>query len=106
MFAHGGFTMCGMCRLCGECTPCAVRSRWAARDRDTTATVTLNTSGAGSVLMGSDEPSAIRSVAVTRADVVTALESNLRSDGRTVLRVTPPFSGRMRARLHEMGTGE
>jgi len=56
--------------------------------------------------MGSDDPSAIRSVAVTRADVVTALESNLRSDGRTVLRVTPPFSGRMRARLHETGPGE
>ncbi|WP_121823366.1 hypothetical protein [Halostella salina] len=56
--------------------------------------------------MASDDPSAIRSVAVTREDVVTALESNLRSDGRTVLRVTPPFSGRMRARLHEMGTGE
>ena len=56
--------------------------------------------------MASDEPSAIRSIAVTREDVVTALESNLRSPGRTVLRVTPPFSGRMRARIHEAGTGE
>ncbi|WP_135822851.1 hypothetical protein [Halostella litorea] len=56
--------------------------------------------------MSSDDPAAIRSVAVTREDVVTALESNLRSPGRTVLRVTPPFSGRMRARLHEAGTGE
>jgi hypothetical protein len=42
----------------------------------------------------------IRSVAVHRADVVTALEANERSDSSTVLRVTPPFSGRMRARLH------
>lgn len=46
------------------------------------------------------DPTAIVSIAVTADDVVTALETNLRSGRRTVLRVTPPFSGRMRARLH------
>ncbi|AZH25447.1 hypothetical protein [Haloplanus aerogenes] len=46
------------------------------------------------------DPTAIRSIAVTVDDVVTALESTRRSDHRTVLRITPPFSGRMRARLH------
>ena len=48
------------------------------------------------------DPSSIRSVAVTAADVVVALETNLRSDRRAVLRITPPFSGRMRARLHRL----
>jgi hypothetical protein len=46
------------------------------------------------------DPTAIRSVAVTVDDVVTALEATKRSDRRIVLRITPPFSGRMRARLH------
>lgn len=42
----------------------------------------------------------IRSIAVHAEDVVAAIEAN-RDDGpRTVLRVTPPFDGRMRARLH------
>lgn len=49
---------------------------------------------------GSDDPADVRSIAVTASDVVTALEANRRSSRRTVLRVTPPFSGRMRARLH------
>jgi len=48
---------------------------------------------------------AIRSVAVHREDVVTAFEASLRGDRRVVLRVTPPFSGRMRARLHEVTAG-
>ena len=43
---------------------------------------------------------AIRSIAVHTEDVVTALEANQRADARAVLRVTPPFSGRMRARIH------
>lgn len=47
------------------------------------------------------DPGRIRSIAVTRGDVVTALEATLRTDRRIVLRITPPFSGRMRARLHE-----
>jgi len=51
------------------------------------------------------DPTAIRSVAVTVDDVVTALEANRRSDRRTVLRITPPFSGRMRARLHRPDDG-
>ena len=48
----------------------------------------------------SSDPTAIRSLAVTTADVVAALETNLTTGRRAVLRVTPPFSGRMRARLH------
>jgi hypothetical protein len=45
-------------------------------------------------------PRDIRSIAVTAEDVVAAFESSRQGDDRTVLRVTPPFSGRMRARLH------
>ncbi len=45
------------------------------------------------------DPTVIRSVAVHLEDVVAAVQS--REEGRpAVLRVTPPFSGRMRARLH------
>jgi hypothetical protein len=57
---------------------------------------------------GSD-PSVIRSVAVTAEDVVAAVESHHQREERVVLRVTPPFSGRMRARIHVSavdGTGE
>ena len=43
---------------------------------------------------------AVRSLAVHAEDVVTALETTRRGDSGTVLRVTPPFSGRMRARIH------
>jgi hypothetical protein len=49
-------------------------------------------------------PGRIRSIAVHREDVATALEATLRSDRTVVLRVTPPFSGRMRARLHSLGS--
>lgn len=52
----------------------------------------------------SDDPRVIRSLAVTTDDVVTALEANHRSDAGAVLRVTPPFAPRMRARLHRAGT--
>ena len=48
------------------------------------------------------DPRRIRSLAVHRADVANALEATLRSDSRVVLRVTPPFSGRMRARIHRV----
>lgn len=51
-----------------------------------------------------DDPTVIRVLAVTTDDIVTALESNERRGGGAVLRVTPPFSGRMRARLHLDGT--
>ncbi|WP_115863034.1 hypothetical protein [Halorussus litoreus] len=49
------------------------------------------------------DPRAVRSLAVTADDVVAAYEARQRGTRRTVLRVTPPFSGRMRARLHEAG---
>jgi hypothetical protein len=52
---------------------------------------------------GSDDPTTVRSVAVTVDDVVTALEARQRADTPAVLRVTPPFAGRMRARLHVVG---
>jgi len=45
-------------------------------------------------------PSVIRSIAVTAEDVITAVETNRTSQRTAVHRVTPPFSGRMRARLH------
>ncbi|MFC5972027.1 hypothetical protein ACFPYI_11865 [Halomarina salina] len=45
------------------------------------------------------DPTAVRSLAVTVDDVVSAAEA--RRNGRpVVLRATPPFHGRMRARLH------
>ena len=50
------------------------------------------------------DPRRIRSIAVHREDVATALEATLRSDRRVVLRVTPPYSGRMRARIHRVDT--
>ncbi|MFC6825350.1 hypothetical protein [Halopelagius fulvigenes] len=56
---------------------------------------------------GSADPRVVRSLAVTTDDVVTALEANERRGTDAVLRVTPPFAGRMRARLHvEGGEGE
>ncbi|RLM59903.1 hypothetical protein DVK02_02970 [Halobellus sp. Atlit-31R] len=45
----------------------------------------------------------MRSLAVTTGDVIDALESASRSRRTIVLRVTPPFSGRMRARIHDVG---
>lgn len=52
----------------------------------------------------SEDPSTIRSIAVTVDDVVAALEANERRNAGAILRVTPPFSGRMRARIHREGT--
>lgn len=50
------------------------------------------------------DPGAITAIAVQAEDVVAALEANQRRDDRkSVLRVTPPYSGRMRARLHREG---
>jgi hypothetical protein len=46
------------------------------------------------------DPTAVRSIAVTVQDLVAAVETNRTSSRRAVLRLTPPFSGRMRARLH------
>lgn len=56
--------------------------------------------------MSAGDYRAIRSIVVHAEDVVTALEANRRDDSETVLRVTPPFSGRMRARLHVEQDGE
>ncbi|KTG11252.1 hypothetical protein AUR64_04825 [Haloprofundus marisrubri] len=50
-----------------------------------------------------DDPTRIRSIAVTGDDVVAALEARRRKGVPAVLRVTPPFAGRMRARLHVAG---
>ncbi|PSQ27574.1 hypothetical protein BRD06_04800 [Halobacteriales archaeon QS_9_67_15] len=48
----------------------------------------------------SDDPTRIRTLAVTADDAVSALEAREQRDRPVVLRATPPFSGRMRARLH------
>jgi hypothetical protein len=45
-------------------------------------------------------PSVVRVVTVTTEDAVAALEANLRRSRGLVLRLTPPFHGRQRARLH------
>lgn len=49
------------------------------------------------------DPTVIEYLVVTVEDVVTALEATLGTGRETVLRITPPFSGRMRARLHVAG---
>lgn len=54
----------------------------------------------------SPDPTVVRSIAVTTAAVVAALETNTTTSRRAVLRLTPPFSGRMRARLHVVHDGE
>lgn len=51
-------------------------------------------------------PRAIRSIAITAEDAVSAYEAGERSATRPVLRITPPFAGRMRARLHVPGPNE
>ena len=53
--------------------------------------------------VGSSDPAVVETLAVTTDDVVTALEARDRGRRRAVLRVTPPFSARMRARLHVEG---
>ncbi|MFB6084516.1 MAG: hypothetical protein ABEJ94_09750 [Halorientalis sp.] len=57
-------------------------------------------------MTGTSDPTAISAIAVDAADVVTALEAGRRSGQDPVLRVTPPFSGRMRARIHREGATE
>lgn len=46
------------------------------------------------------DPTALSVLAVTTTDAVTALEANRAGDRGFVLRVTPPYHGRQRARLH------
>ncbi|KDE59441.1 hypothetical protein EL22_21940 [Halostagnicola sp. A56] len=50
--------------------------------------------------MSDPDPSSIRSLAVATEDVVDAAIYTRENPGTAVLRVTPPFHGRMRARLH------
>lgn len=50
------------------------------------------------------DPSVLRSLAISAADLLAAMEADARGGPATVLRVTPPFSGRMRARLHVVQT--
>lgn len=56
--------------------------------------------------MDDDDPRRIRSIAVTAEDAVSAYEASERSSVHPVLRVNPPFAGRMRARLHVPPPGE
>lgn len=65
---------------------------------------TLMPAATGCPNVESDDPTVVRVLAVTVDDVLAALEANERRDAGAVLRVTPPFSGRMRARLHLEGT--
>jgi hypothetical protein len=51
------------------------------------------------------DPTVIRSLAVTASDVVAAVEAQFQRGVPVVLRATPPFSGRMRARLHVVDEG-
>lgn len=55
---------------------------------------------------GSDDYRDVRSIAIHADDVVTAYEANRTAGPRAVLRITPPFNGRMRARLHLEGADE
>jgi len=51
------------------------------------------------------DPTKLRSLAISAQDLVAATEAT--ADGSAaVLRVTPPFSGRMRARLHVVQPGD
>jgi hypothetical protein len=74
----------------------------AVGERESDAT-TLKTVQVRERRMDEEDPRSIRSVAVTTGDAVAAYEARQRSPRRPVLRVTPPFSGRMRARLHDPG---
>lgn len=48
----------------------------------------------------SPDPTVVHTVVVAADDLTSALETNRASAEHAVLRITPPFSGRMRARLH------
>jgi len=53
------------------------------------------------------DPTTVRHLVVRPDDLVAARQANVQGEGRAVLRVTPPFSGRMRARLHRrVGDGD
>jgi len=48
----------------------------------------------------SEDPTVVSTIVVSAEDVVSAVEATNRGGRETVLRITPPFSGRMRARIH------
>jgi hypothetical protein len=56
--------------------------------------------------MAPDDPTVVRAIAVSAEDVVAAFERTRQSGPDAVLRVTPPFHGRMRARSHVPGDDE
>jgi hypothetical protein len=58
--------------------------------------------------MGPDDsdPTRIDALAITTSDAVAALEARYQRGESTVLRVTPPFSARMRARIHVRHTDD
>ena len=47
-----------------------------------------------------DDPTSIRSLALSPEDAANAYAYTRENPGEAVLRVTPPFHGRMRARIH------
>lgn len=51
-------------------------------------------------MVGDDDPTAIQSIALSAEDVANAYAYTRENPGAAVLRVTPPFHGRMRARIH------
>ena len=51
-------------------------------------------------MVGDDDPIAIRSLALSPADAADAYVYSQENPGEAVLRATPPFHGRMRARIH------
>lgn len=51
-------------------------------------------------MVPAEDPTVVRSIAVTAGDVVTAVVARRSTSRQPVLRLTPPFSGRMRARIH------
>jgi len=55
---------------------------------------------------GEVNPERIHTLAVRTDDLLDALEARERTDRNVVLRVLPPFAGRMRARLHIVGGDE
>lgn len=55
---------------------------------------------------GETDPARVHTLAIHTADLLDALEARERLDRNVVLRVLPPFAGRMRARLHVVGGRE
>ncbi len=56
-------------------------------------------------MAGSEDPGVVHAIAASAEDVVAAYESTVQPGPDAVLRLTPPFHGRMRARIHVPGDG-